>query len=33
MGTTVGAKLWQGKHNFEAAPFLMDILNGEFQTW
>ena len=26
MGTTVGAKLWEGKHHFEAAPFLMDIL-------
>ena len=33
MGTTVGAKLWEGKHHFEAAPFLIDILNGEFQTW
>jgi len=33
MGTTVGAKLWEGKHQFEAAPFLIDILNGEFQTW
>ncbi|MBT5625356.1 MAG: succinate dehydrogenase, partial [Proteobacteria bacterium] len=32
-GTTVGAKLWEGKHQFEAAPFLIDILNGEFQTW
>ena len=32
MGTTVGAKMWEGKHHFEAAPFLMGILNGEFQT-
>ena len=33
LSTTVGPKLWQGKHHFEAAPFLMDIMNGEFQTW
>jgi succinate dehydrogenase / fumarate reductase, cytochrome b subunit len=33
MGTTVAPKMWEGKHYFEAAPFLIDILNGEFQTW
>ena len=33
LGTTVAPKLWEGKHHFEAAPFLIDILNGEFQTW
>ena len=33
MGTTVVPKVWEGKHYFEAAPFLIDILNGEFQTW
>ena len=33
MGTTVVPKLIYGKHLFEAAPFLIDILNAEFQTW
>jgi len=33
LGTTVGPKLWEGKHHFEAAPFLIDIMNGEFKTW
>ena len=33
MGTTVAPKLFYGKDLFLAAPFLMDILNAEFQTW
>ena len=33
MGTTVVPKLYYGKHLFEAAPFLIDIMNAEFQTW
>ncbi|MFQ5449403.1 MAG: succinate dehydrogenase [Nitrospinaceae bacterium] len=33
MGTTVVPKLMQGKSQFEAAPFLIGILNAEFQTW
>lgn len=33
MGTTVVPKLIYGKNLFEAAPFLIDVLNAEFQTW
>ncbi len=33
MGTTVAPKLWYGYHYFEAAPFLIDVLNEEFVTW
>jgi succinate dehydrogenase / fumarate reductase cytochrome b subunit len=33
IATTAGAKLWFGHHRFEAAPFLIDIMNEEFQTW
>ena len=33
LGTTVAPKLFYGKHQFLAAPFLMDIMNAEFQTW
>lgn len=33
MGTTVGPKLLYGKEQFEAAPFLIDIMNLEFQSW
>jgi len=32
LGTTVGPKLINGKEHFEAAPFLIDIMNREFQT-
>jgi len=33
LGTTVAPKLFYAKHQFLAAPFLMDIMNAEFQTW
>ncbi len=33
MGTTVAPKLYYGKTGFEAAPFLIDIMNDEFRTW
>jgi len=33
MGTTVAPKLFYGKDQFLAAPFLIDVLNVEFQTW
>lgn len=33
MGTTVAPKLWYGYHLFEAAPFLIDVMNQEFATW
>jgi len=33
MGTTVVPKLWYGHHLFEAAPFLIDVMNQEFATW
>jgi len=33
MGTTVVPKIMEGKTLFTAAPFLIDILNQEFQSW
>ncbi len=33
LGTTVAPKLWYGYHLFEAAPFLIDVMNQEFATW
>jgi succinate dehydrogenase cytochrome b subunit len=33
LGTTVAPKLWNGHHLFEAAPFLIDVMNQEFATW
>jgi len=33
LGTTVVPKLWYGHHLFEAAPFLIDVMNKEFATW
>ncbi len=33
MATTVAPKLWNGHHLFEAAPFLIDVMNQEFATW
>jgi succinate dehydrogenase / fumarate reductase cytochrome b subunit len=33
MATTVGQKIYYGKDFFQAAPFLIDILNEEFGTW
>jgi len=33
MATTVVPKLWYGHHLFEAAPFLIDVMNQEFATW
>jgi succinate dehydrogenase / fumarate reductase cytochrome b subunit len=33
MGTTVAPKIWYGHHLFEAAPFLIDVMNQEFATW
>jgi succinate dehydrogenase / fumarate reductase cytochrome b subunit len=33
LGTTVVPKLWYGHHFFEAAPFLIDVMNNEFATW
>ncbi|MFQ5672319.1 MAG: succinate dehydrogenase [Nitrospinales bacterium] len=33
MGTTVVPKMIAGKTLFAAAPFLIDIMNGEFHDW
>jgi succinate dehydrogenase / fumarate reductase cytochrome b subunit len=33
MATTVAPKLWNGHHLFEAAPFLIDVMNQEFASW
>lgn len=33
LATTVAPKLWYGHHLFEAAPFLIDVMNQEFSTW
>ncbi len=33
MATTVGPKLYYGKDLFQAAPFLIDVLNEEFGSW
>jgi len=33
LGTTVAPKLIAGKEQFDAAPFLIDIMNQEFQSW
>ena len=33
LGTTVVPKLWYGHHLFDAAPFLIDVMNKEFTTW
>lgn len=33
LATTVVPKLYYGKDHFEAAPFLIDIMNQEFSTW
>ncbi len=33
MGTTVAPKLWFGHHHFEAAPFLIKVMNEEFAAW
>ncbi len=33
VGTTVVPKWTEGKHLFEAAPFMIGILNEEFGTW
>lgn len=33
MGTTVVPKVYYGKGLFDAAPFLIDVMNREFQTW
>jgi len=33
VGTTVVPKWTNGKHLFEAAPFLIDVLNREFGSW
>jgi succinate dehydrogenase cytochrome b subunit len=33
LGTTVVPKLWYGHHLFEAAPFLIDVMNQEFANW
>lgn len=33
MSTTVVPKLWYGHHLFEAAPFLIEVMNQEFATW
>lgn len=33
VGTTVVPKWTNGAHYFEAAPFLIDVLNMEFSTW
>jgi succinate dehydrogenase cytochrome b subunit len=33
LGTTVVPKLWNSHHLFEAAPFLIDVMNQEFATW
>jgi succinate dehydrogenase / fumarate reductase cytochrome b subunit len=33
VGTTVVPKMLAGKTQFAAAPFLIDLMNREFQTW
>jgi succinate dehydrogenase / fumarate reductase cytochrome b subunit len=33
VATTFGQKVYYGKDFFQAAPFLIDILNEEFGTW
>lgn len=33
MGTTVAPKMWYGHDQFQAAPFLIGVMNEEFQTW
>lgn len=33
MGTTVAPKLFFGKGHFEAAPFLINVMNEEFRSW
>ncbi|OGW28745.1 MAG: succinate dehydrogenase, partial [Nitrospinae bacterium RIFCSPLOWO2_12_FULL_47_7] len=33
LGTTVVPKMYNGKHLFMAAPFLIDAMNTVFQTW
>ena len=33
VGTTVVPKILAGKTQFAAAPFLIDLMNQEFQTW
>lgn len=33
MGTTVAPKLWYGHNEFQAAPFLIGVMNEEFQSW
>ena len=33
IGTTVGPKWMEGKHLFEAGPFLINLMNEEFQSW
>ncbi len=33
VGTTVAPKLWFGHHLFDAAPFLIDVMNDTFTTW
>ena len=33
IGTTVGPKWIEGKHLFEAGPFLINLMNEEFQSW
>ena len=33
VATTFVPKMFYGKHLFEAAPFLIDLMNQEFETW
>ncbi len=33
LGTTVVPKLFNGKEHFEAAPYLIGIMNTEFESW
>jgi succinate dehydrogenase / fumarate reductase cytochrome b subunit len=33
MGTTVGPKMYYGKHQFEAAPYLIAAMNEQFGGW
>ena len=33
IATTVGPKWMEGKHLSEAGPFLINLMNEEFQTW
>jgi succinate dehydrogenase / fumarate reductase, cytochrome b subunit len=33
LGTTVLPKLLNGKEHFEAAPYLIGIMNTEFESW